>query len=297
MENVDFVVPSRQRLVVGKLDGVVLAVTLKTLLDNQSPVFPDRRWEPADVVLEHLELGSSLRYPDGQLLGATGAQHHSARVESAGVEKPWNFKSVSCGKSAEALTIQSRIFPEDRPMIRRERLGSADVRLDTNLLYNRRQLFRVVQVSLKDRIIQVVQTKTEILLHVLHQDGIVLVATQLQRFTLHPIVDRPVVVPYVGGVFHAGDAFGDYVGVLEDRQRKLQSDHLSDIARPRPARVDHAAGLDYPVRGLHPLDFPHRRGGVRYYAGYGAVFHNLQMETSRKGINVSLEVARRREER
>lgn len=90
MKNVDLQVSAGQRLVVLELDGVRLVVALVALLGDPGPVRSHAGRESSDVVVEHRYFRSAPFDPNGQLFGTAAVQHHSARVETAGVEQTCN---------------------------------------------------------------------------------------------------------------------------------------------------------------------------------------------------------------
>lgn len=85
MEDVNFDVPPGQKLIVRVNDAVVLHVAFVTGLGDPSSVFSHGRSEPPNIVREHRQLRAAFLDPNGELLSATGAQHHPRRVEPASV--------------------------------------------------------------------------------------------------------------------------------------------------------------------------------------------------------------------
>jgi hypothetical protein len=85
-------VAASQRLVVWKDNGVVLRIAFVTPFHRPLVRLLPLRCEPPNVVCEHVQVGTVVENPTGELLGAASAQHHSSAVKTAVVEETRNVR-------------------------------------------------------------------------------------------------------------------------------------------------------------------------------------------------------------
>lgn len=87
MEGARLKVTASQELVVGEHDSVVGGIALMTALLRPTHVAHLLEREAADIVAVHVKVRAAVDNPQGQLLPATTAQHHTRGVEATPVEQ------------------------------------------------------------------------------------------------------------------------------------------------------------------------------------------------------------------